>query len=119
VLKIYENDNSNYSEYRKLINRIADDIKSGVNANLSKNIKNTFKKYGGEVNVIKSSPKYLMYNGYIFCDARNGKYAISGSVSLDNLNQDVNKLAEDIAYVQYLNDGGKDVGIPMFLDILY
>ena len=123
MLKIYENERNDnlesididYSKYRRLINKIASDITSGANANLSKNLKKIFNEYGGDAHIVKVSPRFISYDGYVFCDTRNGRSMLSGSVSLGNLRQDINRLAEDIAYVQYLNHGGKDVGMTLFL----
>ena len=97
---------------------------TGDNAQLIKNIRNTFKEYGGSVDIYKVSPTYLNYDGNIKVSVKRGNswlgdYTISGSIDLSNLKQDVGMLAEDIAYVMYLNDGGKEIGTVKFLDLVY
>ncbi len=122
MIKITES--TDYSKYKTLINQIMSDIMSGDNAQLIKNIRNTFKEYGGSVDIRKVSPTYLNYDGNIKVSIKRGNswlgdYTISGSIDLSNLKQDVGMLAEDIAYVMYLNDGGKEIGTTKFLDLVY
>ena len=111
MIKITES--IDYSKYKTLINQIMSDILSGDNAMVIKNIRNTFNKFNGNVDISKVSPTYLNYDGNI------GGHTLSGSVDLSNLKHDIGLLAEDIAYVMYLKDGGKKIGTVKFLDLVY
>lgn len=125
MIKILEsNGKVDYNKYKRLIKTIVSDIMAGDNAQLIDNIKYIFKKYGGSVHIKKVSPTYFDYNGKVLSSFKNGDstygdYTLSGSINLSNLKQGVTTLAEDIAYVQYLNDGGKKVSIPEFIDLVY
>lgn len=125
MIKIFEsNGKVDYNKYKRMINSIVSDIMQGSNADVYKNIKGVFDKYNGEVYIQKVSSTYLKYDGKIHSSTKRnnswiGDYSIQGSISLSNLKQDAVMLAEDIAYVYYLNDGGKEIGTTEFLKLVY
>lgn len=89
-----------YDLYVDLFRTITD----GMNADLPNNIKEAFKLVGGACRIEYASPTYIKFDGSV-----GRTYTVGGSISLDYLQGDARRLAEDLAMGYFKTTEGHDI----------
>lgn len=89
-----------YNLYVNLFRTITD----GMNADLKNNIKKAFELVGGKCGIEYASDRYIKFDGRVYPD-----YTVGGSISLEYLEGDARRLAEDLTMASFRTTEGKDV----------
>ena len=79
-------------------------ITDGSNADLANNIKAAFKLVGGKCRIDYMSDRYIKFDGHIGSD-----YTVGGSISLEYLQGDARRLAEDLTMGYFRTTEGGDI----------
>lgn len=99
-----------YDLYVDLFRTITD----GMNADLPNNIKEAFKKVGGNCRITSLRDDYVAFDGWVNRAAgtinNNSTYSCGGSIKLDYLENDARRLAEDLTMGYFKTTEGSDVG---------
>lgn len=82
-------------ELSSIYNNALETLLSGANLDVKDNISKAFSDIGGTVSVRARTNSYIEYSGKL------GDYRIAGSVSMNNLKGDLNRLAEDLTMAYY------------------
>lgn len=91
-----------YKMYEDLFHTITD----GMNADLENNIREAFKKVGGNVRFTTIRDNYLGFDGWV---NKAAHYSCGGSIQLAYLQSDARRLAEDLVMGYFKTTEGKDV----------
>lgn len=89
-----------YDLYVNLFRTITD----GMNADLKNNIKKAFELVGGKCGIDYASDRYIKFDGIVYPD-----YTVGGSISLEYLEGDARRLAEDLTMASFRTTEGRDV----------
>ena len=91
-------------KYYKLYVDLFRTITDGMNADLKNNIKKAFELVGGKCGIEYASDRYIKFDGRVYPD-----YTVGGSISLEYLEGDAKRLAEDLTMASFRTTEGKDV----------
>ena len=94
-------------KYYRLYSDLFHTITDGMNADLSNNIKEAFKKVGGSCRITSLRDDYIAFDGWV---NRAAGYSCGGSIKSDYLENDARRLAEDLTMGYFKTTEGKDVG---------
>ena len=100
-------------KYYKLYSDLFHTITDGMNADLPNNIKEAFNLVGGRCRIDYCSDRYIKFDGVV-----GDGYTVGGSISLEYLQGDARRLAEDLAmaYFKTTEGAGVDCNTYGFLD---
>lgn len=91
-------------KYYKLYSKLFRTITDGMNADLRNNIKAAFKLVNGRCGIDYYSDRYIKFDGVV-----GDSYTVGGSISLEYLQGDARRLAEDLAMAYFKTTEGAGV----------
>lgn len=92
-------------KYYKMYTDLFHTITDGANADIPNNIKEAFKLAGGRAFYARAeSPTYIKFDGMVGSD-----YTIGGNLSLNSLQGDARRLAEDLTMAYFRTTEGAKV----------
>ncbi len=94
------------AKYYKLYTDLFHTITDGMNADVENNIRDAFKKVGGSVRFTTIRDNYLAFDGWV---NRAKGYSCGGSVTLNYLEGDARRLAEDLTMGYFKTTEGANV----------